>query len=58
MQKLGVQNIVLTSVFKANGDEVIDFMKVNVSLGNENSMRNLVKKLKTKGIFLLILFIY
>ncbi|KAL4131802.1 hypothetical protein QTP88_009058 [Uroleucon formosanum] len=49
MQKLGVQHVVLTSVSQAIGDEVIDFMKVNISLGNEDSMKNLVTNLKTKG---------
>jgi len=58
MQQLGVKNVVLTSVFQADGDEVIDFMNVNISLGNENSMKNLVKNLKNKGILLIILFKY
>lgn len=58
MQKLGVKNVVLTSVLQADGDEVIDFMNVNISLGNENSMKNLVKNLKNKGILLIILFKY
>lgn len=49
MQQLGVQNVVLTSVFQADGDEVIDFMNVNISLGNENSMKSLVENLKNKG---------
>lgn len=43
--------MVLSSVFEADKDEVIDFMKVNASLGNENSMKNLITKLKTGGIF-------
>lgn len=49
MQQLGVQNVVLTSVFQAYGDEVIDFMNVNISLGNKNSMQNLIKNLKSQG---------
>lgn len=32
-------------------EEVIDFLKVNVSLGDENSMKNLISKLKNKGKF-------
>jgi len=51
MQKLGIKNVVLSSVFMADKDEVIDFMKVNASLGNENSMKDLITKLKTKGTF-------
>jgi len=51
MQQLGVKNVVLSSVFKANIDEdVIDFMKVNDSLGDLKSMKELVTKLKDKGI--------
>jgi len=58
MQQLGVKNVVLTSVLQADGDEVIDFMNVNISLGNESSMKNLVKNLKNKGILLIILLKY
>lgn len=57
MQKLGVQHVVLTSVSQAVGDEVIDFMKVNISLGNEDSMKNLVKNLKTKGILYKLIYL-
>jgi len=57
MQKLGVKHVVLTSVFQAVGDEVIDFMKVNISLGNEDSMKNLVKNLKNKGIFYNLIYL-
>lgn len=49
MQQLGVQNVVLTSVFQADGDKVIDFMQVNSSLGNNITMKDLIKNLKTKG---------
>lgn len=57
MQKLGVQHVVLTSVSQAIGDEVIDFMKVNISLGNEDSMKNLVTNLKTKGILYNLIYL-
>lgn len=53
MQKLGVKNIVLSSVFKADKNEVIDFMKVNASLGSMNSMTDLIAKLKVKGTYIL-----
>jgi len=49
MQNLGVKNIVLSSVFKADGNLTIDFMQVNASLGNENTMKELIAKLKAKG---------
>lgn len=53
MQQLGIKNVVLSSVFKADRDEdVIDFMKVNASLGDINSMKSLVTKLKNKGIYI------
>lgn len=58
MQQLGVQNVVLTSVFQADGDKVIDFMQVNSSLGNNITMKDLIKNLKTKGKLFIILFIY
>lgn len=48
MQRLGVKNVVLSSVFKADKDEIIDFMQVNASLGNENTMKELIIKLKSK----------
>lgn len=53
MQKLGVKNVVLASVFKADRNEVIDFMKVNASLGSINSMTDLVTKLKIKGTYII-----
>lgn len=51
MKKLGIENVVLSSVYKTDKGEVIDFMKVNASLGNENTMKDLITKLKTGGIF-------
>lgn len=52
MQNLGVKNIVLSSVFKADGNLTIDFLQVNASLGNENTMKELITKLKAKGMHL------
>jgi len=49
MQQLGVQNVVLTSVFQAEGDKVVDFMQVKSSLGNNVTIKDLIKNLKTKG---------
>lgn len=49
MQNLGIKNIVLSSIFKADRDDTIDFLQVNASLGNENTTKELVKKLKAKG---------
>lgn len=51
MQQLGVKNIILSSVFKADRDEVIDFMQVNASLGNDNAIKELISKLKNKGTY-------
>lgn len=50
MKSLGVKNIVLSSVFSADKNEVVDFMKVNGSLGTENSMEVLINKLQSLGI--------
>lgn len=58
MRQLGIQNVVLTSVVEAEGDEVINFQKVNASLGDENSMKYLLKTLKTRGLLLMIIYIY
>lgn len=58
IQQLGVQNVVLTSVFDGDGDKVIDFMQVNKSLGSNDTMKDFIKNLKSKGILLIILFIY
>lgn len=55
IQKLGVKNVVLSSVFKADKDEIIDFMQVNASLGNENTVKELITKLKSKGISTIII---
>lgn len=48
MVELGVQGVVLSSVFK---DEVVDFMMVNASLGSNDSIKELLTKLKAKGTF-------
>lgn len=53
MQKLGVQNVVLSSVFHADGEEVINFTSVNVFLGNKTFFTDLVTKLKSKSMFYL-----
>lgn len=50
MRTLGIKNVVLSSVFSADKNEVVDFMKVNGSLGNENSMKILINKLQSKGL--------
>jgi len=51
MQQLGVKNVVLSSVLKADRDEdVIDFKNVNDSFGDINKMKTHVDKLKNKGI--------
>lgn len=44
-------------MFKADKDEIIDFMQVNASLGNENTMKELIAKLKSKGISTIIVLI-
>lgn len=49
LQTLGIKNVVLSSVFSDDKGEVVDFMKVNASLGNESSLKDLVMKLKSKG---------
>ncbi|CAH1738583.1 neutral and basic amino acid transport protein rBAT-like [Aphis gossypii] len=49
IQQLGVQNVVLTSVFDGDGDKVIDFMQVNKSLGSNDTMKDFIKNLKSKG---------
>lgn len=58
MQRLGVKNVVLSSVFKADKDEIIDFMQVNASLGNESTMKELITKLKSKGIIIILYHFY
>lgn len=36
-------------MFKADEEGVIDFKTVNASLGNQNSFKELITKLKSKG---------
>lgn len=56
MQKLGVQNVVLTSVLFSDMDGVTNFNKTNEFLGKV--FEDLIKKLKTKGILhSIILFV-
>lgn len=57
MNKLGVQNVVLTSVFKSNDGDDIDFVKNNVTSVNGTSVKDFIKKLKDKGTQMKILFI-
>lgn len=49
MNKLGVQNVVLTSVFKSNDGSDVDFVKNNVTTVNGTSVQDFIKKLKNKG---------
>lgn len=53
MQKLGIKNVVLSSIFKADRNEVIDFKTVNASLGSIHSITDIITKLKNKGRYIL-----
>ncbi|XP_050421225.1 maltase A2-like [Adelges cooleyi] len=50
IKKLGIENVVLSSALHGDNDQVIDFLKVNASLGTIDSMKDLITKLKSKGL--------
>lgn len=53
MKKLGIQNVVLTSVLDSDKDGVTDFNQTNTFL--RGVLKDVIQKLKTNGILYFIM---